>query len=352
MRVLVTGATGFVGQHLTRKLLGTADVSVLAREPQEAHRLFGDTVDVRAGDFRDPRSLRQAFAGVDLLYHVGARRDHWGLPLREYMDSNVEGTRNVLDAAQAAGIPRIVYCSSVGVYGYDFRYRPVDEAHPYGQNLSFYHKSKRLAEEIVFASRLPIVTVRPGWIYGPNDDAGGVTQMLVKLSRGRFAFVGKGTNRIHPVYIDDVVDGILAAGRSDQYGQAFLLLGPHALTFNEYVAAMCRALGVAEPGLRVPYAIGRLSCFFLEPMWLAKNSIIGKQFLGDKPPMTRDTLGGISADRVYDISKAERLLGHRPQVPVDEGLRRTVAWLATTGRLPENVAAHLAGRAEPAPVQR
>jgi nucleoside-diphosphate-sugar epimerase len=341
MKVLVTGATGFVGQHVARRLLPDADVAVFARDGERAREMVGEPIEVHAGDFRDLAALKRAMTGVDVLYHIGARRDHWGIPLREYMESNVLGTKNVLAAAEATGVSKIVYCSTVGVYSFDFQYRPIDEAHPYGKHFSYYHKSKKLAEDVVFASKLPIVTVRPGWIYGPHDDAGGVTQMLIKLARGRFAFVGPGNNRIHPVFIDDIVDGILAAGRSEQYGEAFLLLGPHALTFREYTEAMCRALGVDAPKLRIPYALAKLSCYGLEPAWLLKNRLLGKQFLGDKPPMTRDTLFGVSADRVYDTSKATRLLGHTPRVRVEEGLARTVAWLAGTGRLPEGISARV-----------
>lgn len=343
MKVLVTGASGFVGQHVVRRLIGTADVAVLARDPGDVRRVVGDGPAIFEGDFRDPASLQRAFAGIDLLYHIGARRDHWGLPYREYYDSNVTGTQYVLDAARDAGVPKIVYCSSVGVYGYDFRYLPVDERHPFGSGMSHYHESKKLAEEVVTRAGLPVITVRPGWIYGPHDDAGGVTQMLIKLARGSFAFVGAGTNRIHPVHIDDVVDGILAAGRSEHYGEAFLLLGPEPVTFNEYVRAMCRALGVEPPRLRIPYGLALLSCYALEPAWLAKNRLIGKRWLGDKPPMTRDTLHGVTADRVYDTSKTTRLLGHTPRVHVDEGLAQTVRWLASAGRLPSGVAARIAG---------
>jgi nucleoside-diphosphate-sugar epimerase len=335
MRVLITGATGFVGQHVARRLAATEDVTVLARNPAKARQILGDGngISIAEGDFRDLPSLEKAFAGVDVLYHLGAARDHWGRPYSWYYDSNVTGTRNVLTAAEHASIPKIVYCSTVGVYSFDFQYRPVDEAHPYGRHFSFYHGTKKMAEELVMASSLPIITVRPGWIYGPNDDAGGVTQMLLKLSRGKFAFVGKGENRIHPVFIDDVVNGILAAGRSDCFGEAFLLLGPEALTFDAYVRAMCDALEVDPPRLHIPYGLALLSCYGLEPLWLAKNRLFGKQLLGDKPPMTRDTLHGVTADRVYDTSKGERMLGHRPRVTVREGLARTVDWLVESGRL-------------------
>jgi nucleoside-diphosphate-sugar epimerase len=157
--------------------------------------------------------------------------------------------------------------------------------------------------------------------------------MLLKLSNRKFAFVGAGTNRIHPVYVDDVVAGILAAGRSECYGQAFLLLGPEALTFESYVRAMCETLSVDPPRLHIPYALALASCYGLEPLWLMKNRFVGKQLLGDKPPMTRDTLHGVTADRVYDTSKATRLLGHTPNVDVRDGLTRTVDWLVSSGRL-------------------
>jgi len=302
---------------------------------------------VLPGDFRDPDAMRRAVAGVDVLYHIGARRDHWGLPYREYYTSNVVGTQNLLDAAREAGVPKIVYCSSVGVYGFDFRYKPVDETHPVGRHLSYYHRSKVLAEEVIDRSGLPVIIVRPGWIYGAHDDRGGVTQMLIKLANGRFAFVGAGRNRVHPVHIDDVTDGILAAGRSDAFGEKFLLLGPRTLAFREYVLAMCRALSVNPPKLTVPYAFGLLACYGLEPAWLVKNRLLGRGFLGDKPPMTRDTLHGIAEDQVFDTSKAARVLGHTPRVDVDEGLAMTVRWLAEAGRLPGPIAARFAGEAAP-----
>lgn len=343
MKVLVTGATGFVGQHVARRLRRDADVAVLARSGAKARAAVGDGIEVREGDFRDARAVRAALEGIDVLYHVGARRDHWGLPYREYYTSNVEGTQNLLNAAKDAGVSKIVYCSSVGVYGFDFQYSPIDEAHPFGHNLSYYHKSKMLAEQVVDRSGMPVITVRPGWIYGPNDDSGGVTQMLVKLARGRFAFVGSGSNRVHPVHIDDVTEGIVAAGKSEAFGEKFLLLGPHTLTFREYVLAMCNALGVAPPKLSIPYPLAMLACYGLEPAWLVKNRLIGRGPLGDKPPMTRDTLHGIAEEQVFDTSKATRMLGHTPRVDVDEGLAQTVRWLASTGRLPEPVAARFAG---------
>ena len=339
MTVLVTGATGFVGQHVVRRLAGADDVAVFARDPDLATQMFGDAVTVVPGDFRDASGVERALNGVDVLYHIGARRDHWGLPYREYYESNVIGTRNLMQAAQRAGTPKIVYCSTVGVYGFDFQYFPVDEAHPYGHNLSYYHKSKMLAERAVAEFKdLPVITVRPGWIYGPNDEWGGVTQMLIKLARGRFAFAGSGANSLHPVHIDDITDGILAAGRSEQYGEVFLLLGPEHITFRGYVEAMCRALGVDPPRFTVPYLAALAASFVLEPAWLVKNRVVGKKMLGDKPPMTRDTLHGVTAHRFYTTEKGTRLLGHTPRVSIADGLAGTVRWLAGTGRLHAPVA--------------
>ena len=345
MKVLVTGATGFVGQHVAERLASSADVAIFARHEDKARAMFGERFEVRRGDLTDASSIDAALDGIDVVYHIAARRDHWGLPYEDYYKANVVGTRTVLEAARRHGTPKIVYCSTVGVYGYDFQYLPVDEAHPFGKNMSYYHKSKALAEEVVRSyPDLPVITVRPGWIYGPNDQWGGVTQMLIKLAKGQFAFVGNGSNTLHPVFIDDIVSGIVAAGESERYGESYLLLGPESITFREYVYAMCDALGAARPRWTLPYHLGLASCFALEPIWLMKNRVLGKKLLGDKPPMTRDTLRGVSAHRCYDTSKATHEIGHTPAVGIKQGLRTTVDWLAGTGRLPASVVERLKER--------
>ncbi len=342
MRVLVTGATGFLGRHLARRLQAEgAEVTVLARDLGKATRVLGDGFDLVSGDLRDATSVGRAVEGVEIVYHIAARRDHWGRPYGEYFDSNVTGTENVLDAARRAKVQKILYCSSVGVHGYDFDYRPVDEAHRYGSRLNYYHKTKMLAEQIVLQSDLPAITVRPGWIYGPNDDGGGVTQMLLKLARGRFALVGSGQNRLQPVFVSDVVEGTIAAARSDRFGEVFTLTGAQATTLREFVAAMARTLRVSAPGWRIPHPLAAFSCYLLEPGWALKNRLLGRELLGDKPLMTRDSLAVVSEDQVFDIGKAQRVLGHTPRVGIEEGLRHTVDWLATTGRLPQGIADRL-----------
>jgi nucleoside-diphosphate-sugar epimerase len=341
MRILVTGATGFVGRHLIRRLAGH-DVCVLARNPDRAHSILGPDVSVLTGDLRDQESVERACVNAELIYHLGAARDHWGRPYRWYHETNVTGTQNLLSAAARAGTGKIVYCSTVGVYGFDLQYLPVDEQHPYGERLSYYARSKRQAEEIARASGLPVVTVQPGWIYGPEDETGGVTRMLQRLKAGRFAFIGPGRNRIHLVYIDDVVDGLLAAGRSEHHGESFLLLGPQVESFQDTVNAMGEALQAPAPGKHVPYWAGRVSAYGMEGLWLLKNRLLGPDRFGDRPVLTRDTLDGVTTDYFYDTSKAAKLLGHQPKVDLRKGLARTIEWMTASGRLPEG--ASLAGR--------
>jgi nucleoside-diphosphate-sugar epimerase len=146
------------------------------------------------------------------------------------------------------------------------------------------------------------------------------------------------------VYIDDVVSGIIAAGASERFGEAYLLLGPENTSFREYVYVMCSALGVDRPRWTIPYPVGLASCYILEPAWLLKNRVFGKRLLSDKPPMTRDTLRGVSANRYYDTSKASREIAHTPVVQIADGLRSTVAWLAGTGRLPMTLVEQLKDR--------
>ena len=105
MKVLVTGATGFVGQHVTRRLASSADVAIFARHEDKARAMFGERFEVRRGDLTDASSIGAALEGIDVVYHIAARRDHWGMPYQDYHRANVVGTRSLLEAARSHGTP-------------------------------------------------------------------------------------------------------------------------------------------------------------------------------------------------------------------------------------------------------
>jgi nucleoside-diphosphate-sugar epimerase len=325
-RFLVTGATGFTGGHLCRRLArdGYA-VRALVRDATRAAALAREGVELVTGDLRDRDALARATRDVAVVYHIAAifrpenvsRRDMWAV--------NVEGTRNVLDAAVEAGVRRLVHCSTVGVHG-DVKIPPANETAPYGPG-DHYQESKTEGERVVLdymtAGRLPIVVFRPGGIYGPRD------LRFLKLFRGikrrRFVMLGPGTVAYQMIYIDDLIDGILLCGTREQaIGNVYILTGEEPVTLNELVRLVAETVGVPPPRWRFPVAPVYLAGLLCE---------LGCKPFGIDPPLHRRRVDFFRKTRSFDIGKARAQLGFKPRTDLREGLRLTAAWYRAQGYL-------------------
>jgi nucleoside-diphosphate-sugar epimerase len=275
-------------------------------------------------DITDRRAVQQAWPAADTVYHLAAawRREH---PQRDlYRLVNVEATRNLLEAARGAGIGRFVHCSTVGVHGH-VAHPPADEDCPYAPG-DHYQRSKLEGELLArhhFAAGLPGTVVRPAGIYGPGD------LRFLKLFRAirhrRFVMVGSGRTLFHAIYVDDLAEGVFLAGHRPQAeGQVLLLAGPRYTTLNELVATLARVLGVPAPRWRVPYL----------PVYLAALACSGLcRALGREPPLYPRRVAFFANDRAFSTARAERLLGYRPRVDLEEGLRLSAEWYAARGLL-------------------
>lgn len=230
MRLVITGATGFVGGALARRLLRDGhEVVALVRAPDRAGALAAGGAYLAQGDVGDARTVRSALEGADGLFHVAGWYKLGSRQPEEGMRVNVEGTRCVLGAAVAAGTPRVVYTSTLAVNG-DTGGRVVDETYRFsGRHLSVYDETKaeahRIAEEMG-AAGLPVVTVMPGLVYGPGDtsQAGALLRQVI---RGRRPVVSSG-GRVCWGYVDDVVDGHVRAFERGAQGESYMLAGPPA----------------------------------------------------------------------------------------------------------------------------
>lgn len=315
--VLVTGGTGFIGRHLCRRLLAEGcRVRVLRREASGLGDLEG-AVETAVGDVTNPASLPAALAGADTVYHLASALGATPFGPQGFFTVNAEGTRHVLDAVRIAGTRRVIHCSSVGVLG-NITGPPATEDAPLHPE-DDYERSKARGEEIAreqAGAGLPVVIVRPGWAYGPGDRR--TFKLMRAIARRRFFFVGDGTTREHPVYIDDLTAG-LARCRTAALasGEIITIAGEEIVTIEDLCGRIARAIGVPLTRLHVPREPLRTIAWFLEGVFKAA---------GREAPLTRAKVDFFLKHRAYDTTKAKRLLGFEPRVPLDEGLPGTVAW--------------------------
>jgi nucleoside-diphosphate-sugar epimerase len=345
MRVLVTGATGFIGGHLVHCLVAQGHrVRALVRHENRGLALAEAGVELVWGDLTDLETVRAAVSGVEAVSHLAAVRDAWGIPASVYERVNVEGTRHLLEAAAEAGVHRFLYCSSVGVACYPGNLE-ADETLPFREPTSqvFYHRSKAQAERTVLewasAGRVPAVVVRPVIAYGPEDERGMVTRMVMLLAQGRFMLVGNGRDHVDLVYVDDLVAGMCLALERGVVGTVYILSGTTPIQARKLVAKICDLLGRHPPSIYVPAPIARAAGWAMETLYRAGDRL--GVLDGKEPFITRDKVATLTVDWGFSHARASQELGYRPQVNYDEGLRRTLDWLQETGFLPSNLVSGL-----------
>jgi nucleoside-diphosphate-sugar epimerase len=324
-RTLVTGATGFTGSNLCRRLVADGEhVLACVRPSSDIRELRALGVECRDLDIGDAEAVRAATPGIDTVYHIAAafRVEH--VDAGEFTRVNVGATRNLLEAARAASVTRFVHCSTVGVQG-DIDDPPATEAYRYAPG-DHYQQSKLEGELLALEyarDGLPVSVVRPAGIYGPGDTR--FLKLFRPISRGRFVMIGTGEALYHLTYIDDLVDGIVRAGRRPEaVGEVFTLAGPRITTLRELVDAIAAAVSAKPPWLRLPYAPVHGAAVVCEKLC---------KLIGVAPPLYPRRVEFFAKDRAFDISKARRLLGYDPRVDLDEGLRRTAAWYREQGLL-------------------
>ncbi|MBI3333371.1 MAG: NAD-dependent epimerase/dehydratase family protein [Candidatus Omnitrophica bacterium] len=322
---LVTGGTGFVGSHLVRKLLHRGfKVRAFARPGSVLKNLEGLELDMASGDITDPESVRAAMTGCAFVYHAAADYRLWAPDPAVLYRANVGGTRNVLEAAGAAGVRRIVYTSTVGALGISKNGHPAGEESPVtlGDMIGHYKRSKFLAEaEASAAARrgLPVVIVNPSTPVGSMDIKPTPTgQMIVDFLNGRIpAYLDTGLNLVD---VEDVAEGHLLAMEKGRVGERYIL-GHRNLTLKEILEILGRVSGRKAPTVRLPRSAA---------MALAAVST-GLSFITRRPPRVPwEGVRMAGKKMFYDSSKAVRELGFH-QGPVEDALEKAVVWFRANG---------------------
>jgi nucleoside-diphosphate-sugar epimerase len=329
--VLVTGGTGFLGASLTRRLLSDgAQVRVLARSRAKAQPLADLGAEIVAGDITDQASLRTAVGGVEVVYHLAGPLLVPGIPASEYRRTHVTGTELLLDCCEkASGLKRFVHCSTTGVLGVTGD-QPAGEDAPF-RPTNIYEQAKADAETAVrsrWRQGFPAVVARPGLVYGPGDIH--LVSFFQAILRRRFRPIGRREARLHPIYIDDMTEALIRCGqRSAAVGECFHLAGKEPVAIRELADVIARAEGIGLPSGRIPFFAARAVAGVgdLLPPGAKRHA-----------PLTRSRLDFLTHSRVYDVTKAARLLDFAAATDLSTGVLRTVEWYRQRGYLPPEAA--------------
>jgi dihydroflavonol-4-reductase len=327
MKALVTGATGFVGAAVARRLLDNQwQVRVLARQGSDRRNLRGLDAEVIEGDLTDVNSLQHAARGCEGLFHVAADYRLGARDPKQLYRANVEGTRNVLSAAHRAGVRRIVYTGSVATIGIPADGTPGDEktANSLENMIGHYKRSKYLAEEVVreaVREGLPVVIVSPSTPVGPGDLKPTPTgQLVLDAAAGRMpAYVDTGLNIVH---VDDVAAGHLLAYERGKPGERYIL-GGEDMTLRNILGQIATLVGRKPPRVRLPYGV------------VLPIAYVAEGFARISGRSGRITLEGVRMSRkrmFFSSAKAMRELGYTARPPV-QAFEDAIRWFRDNGML-------------------
>ncbi|MEN9934306.1 MAG: hypothetical protein RLZZ387_885 [Chloroflexota bacterium] len=329
-RTLVTGATGFLGQNLVRALRDQGrEVRALVRRPAgdpAARELAEAGVEVVHGDVLDADALRAALRDVTTVFHLAGRLLVAGVPDSAYEELHVGGTRALLLACAEAGTMRaIVHCSTTGVLG-PTGPRPADEDAPMRPG-NIYERTKadgeRLALELGCAHGLPVSVARPALVYGPGDMH--LLGWFRVIRRGLYRVIGDGASLLHPVYIDDLVAGLLRCAECPTaVGRVYHLVGDGAVPVRDLAASIAAAQGTRLPRQHLPLPVAHGVAALLEALPGVPPSRL---------PLTRGRVRFMTESRAYSGERAQRELGFSPRTDLAAGLGQTVRWYERAGVL-------------------
>lgn len=321
MKILITGASGFIGQQLTRRLLAAGHaLRLLTRSKNNIPDTFSShaQVEVVEGDLTKPDELGGLLDGVEVVFHLAGMLGQAGVGDDAYWAANYQSTRNILDLClKAQGIKRFIHCGSAGVQG-PIADPPADESVPLAPS-NIYETTKAKAEETVLEYHrkhgLATVVLRPEFVYGPPDKH--VLGLFKAIGSGKFVVMGAGRSWLHPTYIDDVIQSFELVLTSDKaIGEVYIIAAERAVTVRELSDRIADTLGVRRP-FSIPVGVGWL---------LAEVCEFFDRILPIEMPFNRARFKYLVENRSFDITKARKELGYNPQFDLKKGIEATISW--------------------------
>lgn len=323
MKVLVTGANGFIGSNLCGSLIKTGQSVIGLVRPSSDLTFLKNlpALQIVQGDITQKESLEAAMKGVSIVYHVAGYSSDWG-PWKTFRSVHVEGVRNIMDTALQCGVQRVVHISSVSVYGFPGGI-DMDENTPLVPRPDDpYITTKTEGEELALcyqSDKLKVAVLRPAGVYGPNDRTTTLQLAPALLSR-QFGYVDGGKYIMAPVYIDNLTQAILLAAKSDRApGQVYNVVDDGKVTWKEFVEWMCEDLRCKTPWLSVPKWIAW-------PLAVVLDNTAKLLKKTESPMINKYRVRVVINDNHYSAEKAKRELGYSPEISTREGIKRTIEW--------------------------
>jgi nucleoside-diphosphate-sugar epimerase len=325
--VLITGASGFVGSRLARRLSDESRrVRCLVRADSDTGGLAGLPVETAVGELGDPASLRRAAAGAGHVVHCAAMVSDWGT-VAEIRAANVAGTRNVLDAAAAAGVRRVVHISTTDVYGHPGGAPLTEDTTPAGF-ANWYAQTKLEAEQEVHrvaATRaLETVVLRPATVYGPGSKDL-VAEVAAAIRARHMLLVDRGRADAGLLYVENLLDAVqLALDHPQASGETFNVSDEPGVSWARFTGDLAAGLGAPPVRLSLPYPVANALAVTLEGGYRLARSLTGLRLA---PLLSRQAVQVLGRDQRFSAQLARERLGWEPRVGYQEGMRATLDWL-------------------------
>jgi nucleoside-diphosphate-sugar epimerase len=323
MKALVTGATGFLGGALTRRLHSMGwDVTALGRNAAKLDQLEAEGLRVLQADLKEKSVISAACKGQEIVFHCAAFPSPWG-NFETFYQANVIGTFNVIRGCEEHKVKRLVYVSTPSLYfGYSSRTN-VKETDALPEPVSNYAATKILAEEEIdkaFANGLATISIRPRAIFGPGDTVI-FPRLIPRLQSGRLPILGDGENIVDLTYIENVVDALLlcAEAPANTLGKKYNISNGQPVKIWQLVERICDELSLSHPKRKISYRTASAAATVLELLY----TLIPTH---PEPPLTRMSVSMMANSTTLDITAAKQELGYQPKVSVDEGVELFMKW--------------------------
>ena len=320
----VTGASGFLGRAFIQ-VLNTAGYRVRALTRNTASGPIDGAAETVLADILEPGIAERMLDGAHGVAHLAGIVGKVGVAHSEYWQVHVTSTRRMLEAARASGVQKFLYCSSAAITG-NTKTPPANETSQLALG-DIYDMTKAHGEITALAGggrgKLEVTVVRPAVAYGPGDMRR--LWFFRAIASGRFTLMGNGENLVHPVYIDDLADGMLKAFQAPQAaGKIYILGGERYIPLKDWILLIAAQAGVEPSFLKIPYYPARAAAYLCEKTF---------GLVGVSPPIYRRYTDFFMKNRAYSIELAKKELGYAPKVDLEQGAAATLKWYRDNGMI-------------------